>query len=193
MAKAKSIVGISAHTPTAVNARIIARTLLEELSSWDEYVSFPYATRELHDLRIAAKRFRYTLEIFAAILPPACKGALAEVEQIQEELGSLHDSDVLIALLRLCLGSWDAGTGYVTLLAHAQKKAVKGRLLINPDLLACFLDVHVAPSERERAGLEQLLAVLHAERDKQYTAFRQHWQQLKDRNFFRGILAILVD
>jgi hypothetical protein len=193
MAKAKSIMGLSTHTSTAINARIIARTRLEELSSWDEYVSFPYATRELHDLRIAAKRFRYTLEIFAAVLPPACKTALAEVEQIQEELGSLHDSDVLIALLRLCLGSWDAGTGYVTLLAHVQNMPIKGRLLINPDLLACFLDGHVAPSERERAGLEQLLSALHVERGKQYAAFSQHWQTLKDRNFFRGILAILAD
>ncbi len=192
MAKAKPVLGLSIYSSTTSNARIIARTRLEELASWDQYVAFPYAVHELHNLRIAAKRLRYTLEIFAEALPPASEAAVHEVEQMQEELGSLHDSDVLIALLRLCLGSWDAGTSYASLLAHAQKAAAKGRIFVNPDLLACLLAA-AAPSAQERAGLELLLSTLQKGRSKQYAAFRRHWRQLKDRNFFHEVLAILVD
>jgi CHAD domain-containing protein len=62
MAKAKPIRGLDSQASTGENARIIARTRLEELYSWSKYVDSPYHIRELHDLRIAAKRLRYTLE-----------------------------------------------------------------------------------------------------------------------------------
>ena len=103
MARARSITNLDIHTPTGRNARLIARTRLEELYEWDKYVDDPYQVHELHNLRIAAKRLRYTLEIFSDVLPEACSSVLKEVEQIQEELGALHDSDVMVALLRLCL------------------------------------------------------------------------------------------
>jgi hypothetical protein len=191
VAKAKPVIGLSPRTSTALNARMIARTRLEELYSWDQYVTFPYAVRELHNLRIAAKRLRYTLEIFQEALSPACQSIIAEVEQIQEELGALHDSDVLIALLRLCLGSQDAGTAYTSLLAHVEKQ--KGRTLLNPVLLAFLLAPDAIPSANERAGLERLVTDFQTRRKEQYAAFYRHWSQLRDRNFFHEVLAILAD
>ena len=109
MAKAKPITGLDPHAPTGKNARIIARVRLEEMYEWDSCVDNPYNIRELHNLRIAAKRLRYTLEIFEEVLPEASKSIVKELEQIQDELGALHDSDVMIALLRLCLGTQDSG------------------------------------------------------------------------------------
>src|SRR5262249_3261492 len=103
MAKARPIIGLDTHAPTGRNARIIARIRLDELYDWSHYVGDLYHSRELHNLRIAAKRLRYTLEIFADVLPDACVSIVKELEMIQEELGALHDSDVMIALLRLCL------------------------------------------------------------------------------------------
>jgi CHAD domain len=193
MAKAQSIVGISVQAPTGINARMIARTRLEELLSWDQYVSLPYAVHELHDLRIASKRLRYTFEIFGDVLPVACKLAIGEIEQIQEELGSMHDSDVLIALLRLCLGSWDAGTSYSTLLAQVHKISTNGRFLLNPALLEVLLDTRAVPSAEERAGLEELLFNLQNDRKAQYSAFRLHWERLSAENLFQELLVILAD
>src|SRR5437867_403439 len=103
MAKAKPVTGLDPQASTGKNARIIARVRLEELYDWDRYVDNPERKRELHNLRIAAKRLRYTLEVFEDVLPEACKPIVKELEQIQEELGLLHDSDVMIALLQLCL------------------------------------------------------------------------------------------
>ncbi len=110
MAKARPITGLDAHAPTGRNARIIARIRLDELYDWSRYVDDVYHGRELHNLRIAAKRLRYTLEIFEAVLSDASLSIVKELEMIQEELGALHDSDVMIALLRLCLGGQDGST-----------------------------------------------------------------------------------
>ena len=194
MAKAKPITGLDTHAPTGKNARIITKVRLAELYSWEKYVENPYYVRELHDLRIAAKRLRYTLEVFAEVLPEACGPIIKELEQIQEELGNLHDSDVMIALLRLCLGSQDSGAIYEEALAHANgaKKKAKGeKLLLPPELVRDLVDLAVVPHVEERYGLEQLLHQQQQRREEQYTAFRQHWYQLQARDFRREIVAAL--
>jgi CHAD domain-containing protein len=53
----------------------------------------------LHALRIECKRLRYTLEFFREVLGPEAKDAIAEVVQVQDHLGALHDADVANGLL----------------------------------------------------------------------------------------------
>lgn len=191
MAKARPVKGLNAHAPTGENARMIARVRLEELYGWDQYVDEPYRVRELHNMRIAVKRLRYTLEVFEDYLPEACVQIVKELEQLQDELGALHDSDVMIALLRLCLGSEDGGTAYERVLAQAKQQQGKEKYLVRPELVADLVDPAVAPSAEERYGLEKLLSRLQQRREEQYTAFRQHWYQLRARDFRREILEIL--
>ena len=196
MVKAR-VIDLDAAAPTFVNARIIAKARLEELYGWNDYIDNPYSIRELHNMRIAAKRLRYTLEIFAEVLPEACLPLLEEITRIQDELGVLHDSDVVIALLRLCLGSQDSGSGYEQALVQAthltQRMAHggKGKFDLNPDLLALLVDPYVAPATEARQGLEHFLGRLQERRQEQYGAFRQHWYQLQARGFRRELLAIL--
>ena len=191
MAKAKPITGLDPRAPTGKNARIIARVRLEEMYNWDRYVDNPYNIRELHNLRIAAKRLRYTLEIFEEVLSEASKSIVKELEQIQDELGELHDSDVMIALLRLCLGTQDSGVAYEDALVDAQKQYSKKQFILQPQLVAVLLDPASAPSAEERYGLEQMLFKQEQCREEQYSAFRQHWYQLQARDFRREILDIL--
>ncbi len=190
MAKAKPVTGLDANAPTGKNARVIARVRLDELYSWDRYVDEPYHVHELHNLRIAAKRLRYTLEVFEDFLPEAGKQIVKELEQIQEELGTLHDSDVMIALLRLCLGSEDSGTVYERALSQTKKRG-KETYLVRPDLVADLVDPGVAPTAEERFGLEQLLLNLQQRREEHYANFRQHWYRLQARDFRREILEML--
>lgn len=193
MAKAKPITGLDVQAPTGHNACIIARTRLEEMYSWNNFVDSPYAVRELHNLRIAAKRLRYTLEIFADFLPGDCKPIVKELEQVQEELGQLHDSDVKIALLRLCLGSQE----YPALSQmrrdgqNNQKKKQKTKSFLQPGLVAELLDPTVVPTAEERYGLEQLLRKQELTREEQYKAFRQHWYRMHEQYFQHHLLAIL--
>jgi CHAD domain len=193
MAKARPLTGLDPQAPTGQNARYIARTRLDEMYSWAADVDNPYEVRGLHNLRIAAKRLRYTLEIFEDVLPPACQSIADELSQIQDELGALHDGDVMIALLRLCLGGEDAGNIYEQALVNAGKQRGKGKLLLQPDLVAAVLDPEVAPSAKQRYGLEQLLLKQVQLREERYRAFRQHWYQLQARDFHREILDILND
>src|SRR2546427_5260360 len=150
MAKAKPISGLDPRAPTGKNARIIARVRLEEMYNWAGYVDNPYNIRELHDLRIAAKRLRYTLEIFEEVLPEASKSIVKELAQIQDELGALHDSDVMIALLRLCLGSQDSGTPFDDALLKVKEQDGKQKTLVQPELVADLLDPAEVPSAEER-------------------------------------------
>ncbi len=191
MAKAKSIGPLNAQLPTGINARLIAKTRLEEMYRWEIYIDHPYRVGELHDLRIAAKRLRYTLEIFQEWLPATSTAMIKEVEQIQEELGALHDSDVLIALLRLCLGSHNSGILYEKALVRATRQKGKGRILLNPEMMAYLADPTISPSPEQRLGLEQLLLNSEIRRGEQYHAFRQHWSQLQTRSFRQEVLEML--
>lgn len=189
MAKAKPVTGLDAQAPAGKNARIMARERLDELYSWSKFADDPYRIRELHDLRIAAKRLRYTLEIFEDVLPDFCKDAVKELSQLQDELGELHDRDVMIALLRICLGSFDAG--YSNALMNAKLQKSKGRFLVNPELLMVLLNADTQPTPEERYGLEKLLQEQQEMRGQQYTTFRQHWYTLQARDFRRQLLEAL--
>lgn len=184
MAKAKPITGLNRYTSTAHNARIIARTRLEELYSWGSYVDNAYAIRELHNLRIAAKRLRYTLEVFEEVLPPASQSIRKELEQIQEELGVLHDSDVMIVLLQLCLSNHNQTVG-------PQFIAPQGSVELPLELMADLLYSPVPPTTEQCHGLAQLLHKRQQKREEQYRAFRQHWHQLQEQDFRHEVLSML--
>jgi hypothetical protein len=189
MAKARPIQGLDVQAPTGNNARIIAKVRLEEMYQWERYVDSPSHERELHNLRIGAKRLRYTLEIFEDVLPEACKPVVKELERIQEELGALHDSDVMIALLQYCLSSPERGTIYKEALAEAKQQHEQFEL--PPELLTNLLDPAAAPTAEQRRGLEQLLLKQQQRREEQITTFRRHWHQLQARDFRSELLSIL--
>ena len=189
MAKARPITGLNPQDPTGKNARMIARVRLEDLYSWESFVDNPYNIIELHNMRIAAKRLRYTFEVFEDVLPAASKAVLKELVQLQEELGDFHDSDVMIAMLRLCLSSHDTATIPETMHLNGNSQHVKS--LVSAELIADLLDPRAAPSVEERYGMEHFLQSQEQLRAKQYEAFRQHWYALQARDFKRQVLEIL--
>lgn len=187
MAKAEPISGLNAQASTRENARLIARAKMNELYKWQEHVGQPYALKELHNMRIAAKRLRYTLEIFEDVLPAECASAQKEMKQLQDELGLLHDNDVMITMLRLCLINQNGTDGQA--LQDEQKKHAKS--FLPPDLLPILLTANAAPNAEERVGLEQLLRRTEQERKKHYQDFYQHWQQLQEQDFRQQLSALL--
>jgi hypothetical protein len=191
MAKARPIKGLDPQAPTGENARMIAKVRLDDLYSWERYVDNPYDIFELHNMRIAAKRLRYTFEVFEDVLPEASKPIHEELVKIQDELGTLHDTDVMIALLRLCLGSQGNATTVDYAQSSAKAKQRKEKSLVAPDLVADLLDPAVSPSTEERHGLELFLQNLEQLRDTQYDTFRQHWYALQARDFKHEILDLL--
>ena len=83
----------------ADNAPVMLLTRLEELYRWAPFIADPTKVDELHAMRIAAKRLRYTMEIFApAFQNPAQSkefdAVYDRVKSIQEQIGEIHDADV---------------------------------------------------------------------------------------------------
>lgn len=62
-------------------------------------VQGPSAQTELHALRIAVKRLRYTMEAFEPLYPEAFTTPLHTTRTLQDLLGDLHDCDVWLQTL----------------------------------------------------------------------------------------------
>jgi CHAD domain-containing protein len=94
--KAQSVEGLDPRTPLYGNAVLIVRTRLDELRGLAEDALAPGADRAQHDMRIAAKRLRYVLEIFGPCLGEEADAARVAAKELQSVLGDLHDCDLML-------------------------------------------------------------------------------------------------
>jgi CHAD domain-containing protein len=106
MAKALPLYAVSPQEALRSNAPLMLHTRLEELYQFAPYISDPAKVEELHNMRIAAKRLRYTLEIFApCFLGKEFEKVYTQAKSIQEQIGEIHDRDVRGPLLQAFLES----------------------------------------------------------------------------------------
>lgn len=110
MANARVQAHIRPYGTVTENARRIVRARLAELYVWSQYIRDEQRIREQHQMRIAAKRLRYTLELFRDYLPEQTGECLKALKGLQDALGLLHDCDVLLAILRSAIVAPDEGT-----------------------------------------------------------------------------------
>jgi CHAD domain-containing protein len=54
---------------------------------------------QLHQLRIAAKKLRYTLELLAPLNEPALRGQIEQLKQLQELLGRINDAETVLEMV----------------------------------------------------------------------------------------------
>jgi CHAD domain-containing protein len=67
---------------------------LDALLAFEPIVTQPEKVTELHQMRIAAKWLRYTLENFGPLYSSELKPYIQAVKKAQDELGEIHDCDV---------------------------------------------------------------------------------------------------
>lgn len=79
--------------------RILAR--LEKMFSLEPYVRKPSCLKELHEMRIAAKNLRYTLENFSALYHGRTRSYANSAMKVQRALGELHNYDVWLGLMAI--------------------------------------------------------------------------------------------
>jgi CHAD domain-containing protein len=84
-------------------SREIISKRVEELERIGSTVFEPFRQRRLHRMRIAAKRVRYSIQLFAQCLPDAVIAVAEPVARLQGDLGDLHDADVFIQELAMQL------------------------------------------------------------------------------------------
>jgi CHAD domain-containing protein len=94
--KAQGVEGLDPAAPLRPNAARIVRTRLDELRSLAPTALEPSAGSAQHDMRIAAKRLRYVLEITGPCFGPEAKAARDAAKRLQGVLGDIHDCDVML-------------------------------------------------------------------------------------------------
>jgi CHAD domain-containing protein len=94
--KARAVEGLKPGKPLRGNATKIVRVRLDELRSFAEEALDPGAAAAQHDMRIAAKRLRYVLEIVGPCFGPEAKVARRAAKELQGVLGEIHDCDVML-------------------------------------------------------------------------------------------------
>ncbi len=86
--------------PRSVDLQHEARELIgrrrEQLLVFEPYVEQPEAAEQHHEMRIAAKYLRYTLEAYADLFKGKLKPQIKIVKRVQEQLGEIHDADVWV-------------------------------------------------------------------------------------------------
>lgn len=94
--KAREVEGLDPAAALRPNAARIVRTRLEELRSFAPAALEPAASTAQHDMRIAAKRLRYVLEIVGPCFGPEAQAARDAAKRLQGVLGEIHDCDEML-------------------------------------------------------------------------------------------------
>jgi len=94
--KAREVEGLDPAAPLRPNAARIVRARLDELRSFAPFALEKPASQAQHDMRIAAKRLRYVLEVVAPCFGPEVDAARSAAKRLQSVLGEIHDYDVML-------------------------------------------------------------------------------------------------
>ena len=152
---------------------------LGELCSFMPRAADPEQVVALHDMRIAAKRLRYILELTAPCFGPYAEKAGKLAKDVQDLIGEIHDCDVQIPETEAFAARLLAED------ADTLRVAAGDAPDLDPGLLA------QAPHAREHAGVAALLAHLRARRELLFGRFLELWDEL-ERKGFRARLEFAV-
>jgi CHAD domain-containing protein len=120
----------------AAGARIV-RVRTGELFAHAEGVLDTRDIERVHDMRVASRRLRAVLEIFAPCFPASeFDGVLRDVKQLADALGERRDPDVHIDALRAFSKSLTAATrpGVNALIAEQEERQARGNEALAAEL-----------------------------------------------------------
>jgi hypothetical protein len=167
--KAWKVDNLDPNGSVEANARKILATRVAEFYSHAPALNDPDAVETLHELRIGAKRLRYSLELFEDVFGSAGEQQIKRVKQLQEVLGSIHDVDVRIALIREALSQIASDQLRKTDQALASTPSEEHRAIIAAALRP--------PPDDPRRGLLALLGRHYAERKEHRAEVDRLWDE----------------
>ena len=165
--KARKVKGIDPAGPLPDEAQKIVAVRLDELCGFAPKVFDPGEVEALHDMRIAAKRLRYVLEVTGDQFGPYADDARKAAKQLQELLGDIHDCDVLVPQVLALLED-----------------------LRDEDVAAVLAGADPVHAEDYR-GLELLIVRTRARREELFLQFLAFWTEL-ERDGFRSRLEYAI-
>jgi hypothetical protein len=177
--RARKVKGQDPRAPLADELELIIRVRLDELCGFMPKAADPRRVQALHDMRIAAKRLRYLLELggecFGSYAPRAAKVC----KDLQDLLGEIHDCDVLLPRIAQEIAALRTADAR----AVAERTGRAGGL--EPKLATDL------PSASFYRGLESLAAYTRARRELLFVHFLERWQAL-ERQAFRARLEFAL-
>lgn len=179
MVRAKRVKGLRCDAPVSDNARRIIDTRLGEMLSFAPWVDDQNNVEEIHNLRIAAKRLRYSLELFRFGLPSGAGGLIDEVKEIQEHIGDMHDADVMIERV-LAIVNVDAGSRTARLLEIASA-VDRGTVAQRHQRLRSATASRT--TSRDEIAFFTLIAQRAEDRDRAYERFINAWRRMDETDF----------
>ena len=176
--KARKVKGLEPDGALADNARRIVSVRLAELTSFAGAARDPAQVEALHDMRIAAKRLRYVLELMTPVLGPEAQRGAKKARRLQDLLGEIHDCDVFVPRVE----------------RHIERLRAEDAAALREGAGARADDLEpsaakAAPNRRLYRGLEALNAYLRARRDVLYARFVRDWSRLEHDGFAERLLA----
>jgi CHAD domain-containing protein len=128
--KARAVPGLRPETPLGEAARRSVRVRADELRAFVPRALDPHEVEALHDMRIAAKRLRYLLEVMGPALGPDAAAGAARARDLQDLLGEIHDCDVMLPRVHARLDALDGADGE----AGPRDPAYRGLAVLAADL-----------------------------------------------------------
>ena len=182
MTRAWPVADLDPEASVLDNARRVLAVRTAEVYSYVPIITRADQIEHLHDMRISAKRLRYTLELFRREFGEKGDRAIKGVKAIQEALGTLHDHDVRIALIQdelSCLATEQAAD-----IATAFSSSDIGDF---PAIAAAALR---PPPDDPKRGLIALLGREYTARRRVHEEFVALWLRLQDEGMRRDLVAL---
>lgn len=176
--RVKTSGGVAVNATLTENAARLITKRLASLYEYDACLDEPGAVTQHHAMRIAAKKLRYTMDIFQEAVTANLRdaapfiNALEAVKTLQEHLGEMHDADVLAPQL----------AGYLA-------KMIQDGYAVRPKELP-KAGVHCV-SFGACEGIVTLCRETAARRDGRFDALKREWTEFKSNGVFDGLKTAL--
>jgi DNA-binding transcriptional ArsR family regulator len=170
--KARKVKALDPDGPLRDNVRRIVEARAAEVRSFSPAVLDPSNVEALHDMRIAAKRLRYVLELTTPVFGAGAEQGAKRAKKLQDLLGEIHDCDVTIPRVEQHIARLRIEDA-ATLRQRAGSRASD----LDPAA------AREAPHRHRYRGLDTLDAYLRARRDVLYARFLREWVRMERFDF----------
>ncbi len=164
--KARRVRKLDPRGALVENAAKIVNVRLDEMRSFAPAALHPECAAEQHDLRIAAKRLRYVLEVTGFCFGSPADVARRRARDLQDVLGELHDCDVMLPRVA----------------THVDRLRTADARVLHERANGADLDpaaVAAAPNRTAYRGLEVLAVHTEARRALLFDRFVSLWGELE--------------